>query len=382
MALGRKGTKISKTLSMLVFGEQGCRKSSFSAEAIALTRPDGQPMRVLVIDSEFGGIDEALEMKAEQYGVDLDNTYVIYTESYTEILEILDKVKNKETLYYYNEDGSESDEEVLDADGNPFMPDFIILDGSTVVYNASSIALARLSERRNKVKAKAKGLTAEETFVAVANSNLELRDYAKLNKEYSQNLILKLISTGCHHIITARETDEKQSVKTDDDKIQSIPTGRKIPDGFKGMQYNVGTVIRLYTNELGEVEGFIDNKDRTRTFAPSTVIEEPTLLAWQTVIDKNADRKKVSFNPRFENAVEKEFEREMKECDLISSDKTNEAPLTVEQYHGLIKEAIDSLAPQNKKAVANKIKEAGLTIKYTDINDLEQLKTFYEIVTK
>ena len=179
MAVGRKGTKISKTLSMLVFGEQGCRKSSFSAEAIALKKPDGTPMKVLVIDSEFGGIDEALEMKAEQYGVDLENVYVVYSESYTEIMDILDKVKNKETLYYYDEDGSESDEEVLDADGNPFMPDFIILDGSTVVYNASAIALTKFSEKRAKVKAKAKGLTAEETVVSVQGAGLELKDYNK-----------------------------------------------------------------------------------------------------------------------------------------------------------------------------------------------------------
>ena len=382
MAVGRKGTKISKTLSMLVFGEQGCRKSSFSAEAIALKKPDGTPMKVLVIDSEFGGIDEALEMKAEQYGIDLENVYVVYSESYTEIMDILDKVKNKETLYYYDEDGSESDEEVLDADGNPFMPDFIILDGSTVVYNASAIALTKFSEKRAKVKAKAKGLTAEETVVSVQGAGLELKDYNKLNKERSQELILKLISTGCHHIVTARETDEKQSVKTDDGKIQSIPTGRKIPDGFKGMQYNVGTVIRLYTNDLGEVEGFIDNKDRTRTFAPSTVIEEPTLLSWQGVIDKNADRKKMVLNPTFSSAIDKEFEREVKESKMDNVVDNNEAPLTVEQYHGLIKEAIDSLSPQEKKTVASKVKEAGLSIKYLDIKDLEQLKTFYSIVSK
>lgn len=382
MAFSRKGTKIQKTLSLLVFGEQGCRKSSFSADAIALTRPDGKPMRVLVIDSEFGGIDEALEMKAEMYGVDLDNTYVIYTESYTEIMDILDKVKNKETLYYYDEDGNESDDEVLDADGNPFVPDFIILDGSTVVYNASAIALTKFSEKRAKVKAKAKGLTAEETVVSVQGAGLELKDYNKLNKERSQELILKLISTGCHHVVTARETDEKQSVKTDDGKIQSIPTGRKIPDGFKGMQYNVGTVVRLFTDEMGEVKGFIDNKDRTRTFAPNTNIEEPTLLAWQSVIDKNADRKKVSLNPTFAEAIDKEFEREVKESKMDSQSVSDDAPLTVEQYHGLIKEAIESLAPQNKKTVAGKIKDAGLSIKYLEITDLNDLKKFYDIVTK
>lgn len=382
MALGRKGTAIQKTLSMLLFGEQGCRKSSISAEAIALTKPDGKPMRVLFIDSEFGGLDEVLEMKSEQYDVDLENTYVIYTESYSEIMGILDMVKNNEDFYYYDEDGTIGDELVLDADGNPFRADFVVLDGTTVIYNASSIALTKFSEKRAKVKAKAQNKSAEETLVSVQGAGLELKDYNKLNKERSQELILKLISTGCHHIVTARETDEKKSVRTDDGKIQSVPTGRKIPDGFKGMQYNVGTVVRLYTDEFGDIKGYIENKDRTRTFEPNTIIDVPSLLMWQGVIDKNANRQRVNLNPTFANAIEKEFEKEMEENNLDTDVVDGSKELSVEQYQKVIEEVVNGLSPQQKKTLSPKLKEFGLTPNYKGYTEVDKLKKFLEVVSK
>ena len=381
MAKARKGGNIQKTLSILAFGEQGTWKSSLGAEAIALKRPDGKPMRVLFIDSEFGGVDEAIESKAEQFNVDLDNTYVIYTESYTEIMGILDKVAKKEDFYEYDEDGNETDEVVLDAEGKPFRPDFIVLDGTTVVYNASAIALTKFSEKRAKVKAKAQGKTAEETLVSVQGAGLELKDYNKLNKERSQELILKLISTGVHHYVTARETDEKVSVKTDDGKIQSIPTGKKIPDGFKGMTYNVGTVLRLFINDMGEVNAFVDNKDRTRTFEQNTIIENPSLLMWQSVIDKNSGRKRIEMTPTFSSSIDKEFEREMKE-NKITNDTSDDKELTASQYHEIIKETLQSMSPQKKKTVAPLIKKAELPIKYEELTDIEKLKQYLEILSK
>lgn len=384
MAVSRKGNNIQKTLSLLLYGEQGTRKSTMCAEAIALKKEDGSPMKVLFIDAEFGGLTDALEAVADKHGVNLDNSYVVYTESLTEIMDLLDKVRNKEDLYYYDEDGTETDEVVLDADGKPFRPDVICLDGTTIIYNAASIALTRFSEKRAKVRAKAKGLTAEESYVSITSAALELKEWSKLNKEYSQNLILKLIATGCHHIVTAREVDEKQQVKTSDGQITSIPTGKKVPDGFKGMQYNVGTVVRLFVDEMGDVKGMIDNKDRTRTFAPNTEIDEPSLLMWQSVIDKNAGRKKVDITPTFSNSIEKEYERELGECGIsLETDKESvEKELTPAEYHLAIKSQLESLKPDVKKAAGAKIKAAGLTLKYTEITDVAKLKQFMEIISQ
>lgn len=383
MAKARKGSSIQKTISILAYGEKGTWKSSLGCEALALKRHDGKPMRVLIVDSEFGGVDSALEAKAKQYGFDPDNAWVVYTESYSEILGLFDKVKNKEPFYTYDDEGNETEEVVLDADGEEFHPDFIFFDGTTVVYNASSIAKVKFSEKRAKVKAKLQDKSAEETLVAVQGADLEFKDYKKLNVEMSQELILKLISTGVHHYITARETDEKQKVKVVDtitgkEKTENVPTGKKIPEGFKDMEYNVGTVMRLFINEFGQVNAEIINKDRTGVFEPNSIIEEPTLTAYQQIIDGNKGKKKVEVNPTFKEAIDKEYEKELEENNISTKEGENE--LTVEGYHAEIKSTLQGLSPQKKKMVAGELKKSGFSPKYAEIRDIEKLKKYLNIV--
>ena len=382
MAKSRKGNQVQKVLSILAYGEQGTWKSSVGVEALALKNPDGSPMKVLVIDAEFGGVDTALEEKSKKYGFNPENAYIVYTESYTEVMDLLDKVKKNEPFYYYDEEGNEiieDGEEVKDADGNVFHPDFILLDGTTVIYNASSIALTKFSEKRAKVKAKAQKKTAEETLVAVQGAGLELKDFNKLNKERSQELILKLIATGKHHYVTAREVDEKVSVKTDDGKFQSIPTGKKIPDGFKGMGYNVGTVLRLFINDMGGVSAYVENKDRTGTFEQNTVIDEPSLLMWQSVIDGNKGKEKVEMNPSsFRESIEKEYNKELEESNL--SNENDE--MSLEDYYSLIKDSLASMPKDKKQTIANKIKTSGLPMKYETLTDIDKLKKYVEIVSE
>lgn len=383
MAKSRKGNSVQKTLGILAYGEQGTWKSSLGCEALALKKADGTPMKVLIIDSEFGGVDSALDFKASKYGFNPENAYIVYTESYTEILSLLDKVKNKEQFFYYDDNGTESEEVVLDSEGKEFHPDFIFLDGTTVVYNASSIAKVKFSEKRARVKAKIADKNAEETLVAVQGADLEFKDYKKLNTEMSQELILKLISTGVHYYVTARETDEKKKVTvfdpvTNKNKTENVPTGNKIPDGFKGMEYNVGTVLRLFINEMGEVNAQVMNKDRTMVYEPNSIIEEPTLLAWQSVIDGNKGKSKVEMNPTFDKAIEKEYEKELEENNISKEDKVDE--LTVTGYHDLIKKTLISLNPTKKKTVATKIKSANLPMKYEEIQDIEELKKYMSLL--
>ena len=54
------------------------------------------------------------------------------------------------------------------------------------------------------------------------------------------------MSSGVHCITTAREKDETKNIKTDDGQFQSVATGKKIIDGFKGLEYNANTVIRTF----------------------------------------------------------------------------------------------------------------------------------------
>lgn len=378
MARARKGGNIQKTLSFLTFGEKGTWKSTIGAEAAALKRADGKNMRVLIFDAEFGGMDSAVERVLETHPeINSDDIYIVYTESYTEVMAYLDKIINNKPFYELDDEGKETDDIVLDSEGKQFNPDFIVVDGTTVIYNASSIAKLKFSEKRAKVKADKDQLTGLARTVKIEGADLEVKDYKSLNMQMSQEFILKLLATGKHHYITAREVDEKKSVRGDDGKFQSIPTGKKIPQGFKDMEYNVGTVIRLYIDEeFSDVRGQIVNKDRTNTFMQNELIDSPTLLAWQEVINKNVGKEKVKVSPTFSESIEKELEGELGKSGLLNSEDLK----TPEQFHAKIAEILSSLSQQDKKKKGEEIKAEKLPMTFKKVFDIDILKKYVEVL--
>ena len=69
-------------------------------------------------------------------------------------------------------------------------------------------------------------------------AGMELKDYQQLNFK-GQSLILDLNATGVSYIVICREKDETETKLVNGSSV-SVSTGRKIPDGFKGQEYNVG----------------------------------------------------------------------------------------------------------------------------------------------
>ena len=93
MAVGRGGSAVQTKLGFLIYGEQGCWKSSLALELMKFTREDGKPFRVLFIDPEQGSVDTYLE-KYQEAGYDLKNIYIIYTQSISEVKEFIRRAKN------------------------------------------------------------------------------------------------------------------------------------------------------------------------------------------------------------------------------------------------------------------------------------------------
>ena len=106
-------------LAFLIFGEQGTWKSSLCLDFAKMKRPDGTPFRVLYIDAESGSIDDRLDLLEEE-GFNLENIYIVYTQSLKEVQQYLKKIANKEPFYELDDDGNETEEIVTDADGNSF----------------------------------------------------------------------------------------------------------------------------------------------------------------------------------------------------------------------------------------------------------------------
>lgn len=379
MAKARKASVTQSKLGMILYGEQFTGKSTMAMQLAYFKRPDGKPFRVLYLDPETGSIDDYLG-ELEANGVDLENIYIVYTQSLGEVREYIAKVKNGEELYVLDEEtGDETDEVLLDADGEPFRADAIVVDGTSILNLTTKQGLIEFSKKRNKVKADKDGLVGDARLVKIEGAGMELKDYQTINFK-GQDLILDLMASGVHYIVTARETDEKETIKQADGSTMSVTTGRKIPDGFKGMTYNVKTEVRMFRNEDGIVCAHV-KKDRTHTHEDNIIIEDPTLVDWQAVIDKTADKKAFVVKNDLTKAVDVEQSIYSKEIlgkvgEPANEEFAEENSLGVD-IEAMKKEIIakrNALPPMEKKAMKEKLEAEGLPTAYKNVTDAAVLQ--------
>ena len=385
MATGRGGNKIKTRLGFLLYGDYGTWKSSFCLESLKLKNEDGRPFRVLFIDPENGGVDTYLD-KYEEAGIDLRNIYIVYTQSLTEVEEFIKKAKDGEDFYEFDEDGNETDEVYLDADGNPFRPDMIVVDGATLLYVAKQQSIVEFSKKRATVRANKNEITGMAKEVAIEGASLEVKDYNTLKFD-GQNLILNLLASGKHFAVTAREKDEKESYKDKNGEIKMMATGRKIPDGFKDVAYNCKTVIRMFKDDDGIIKGLVDQKDRTLVHQQNEIIIEPSILDWQEAIDKNKGKKDFTVANNMGSAIEKELKAVEKDNakfdDELNAEKGSDTELTTaDDYKEAIKETISKLSQTEKSKKQTEIANVGLPKAYQKLTDIEDLKKYYNIVSK
>lgn len=392
MARGRIASKTKKKLNFLCFGDTFSGKSTFVSQFAYMHNEDGSPMRVLYIDAESGSIDMYLD-EMEENGVDLQNIYILYTQSLGEVLDYIEKVKNNEDFYEIDEDGEETDIVVTDADGRPFRADAIVIDGVTVLHTAVQQGLLEFSKKRARVRADSNGLVGDEKLVAIEGSSLEIRDFGNI-KFKAANLCLALLGTGVHSAITCREEDEKVSVKGSNNQFSSVATGKKIPSGFKGIDYNMHTVVRFYRDDDNNVMANVI-KDRTGVH-PNEILDDPTLLDWQVVIDGNKGRKDFVLKNSLDTAVE--TEQEIYSAEIMSNatkslsksemekEKAKAAGVSVacdaSTLQNQIKVAIKGLSPVEKKAMQTKLTENNLPVQYNKVTDVSVLQQILEIITE
>lgn len=389
MAKARSAAVTQAKLNMIIYGEPFTGKSTLAMQLAYFKRTDGKPFRVLYLDPESGSIDDYLE-SLEQNGVQLANIYIVYTQSLGEVRQYIGKVKNNEDFYELDDDGNETDDVVVDADGLPFRADAIVVDGATILNLTTKQGLVEFSKKRNKVKADKDGLIGDARLVKIEGAGMELKDYQTVNFK-GQDLILDLMASGVHCITTARETDEKTQIKLPDGTTNSVSTGRKIPDGFKGMDYNAKTVIRTFSDkETGQICAYV-NKDRTGIHKANEIVEDPTLLDWQSVIDKTASRGSFVLKNDLTKAVDVEQDIYSKEILGGVSNPTNES--TVDNNTGLdtnelstIKDKIvaklKSLDPVKKADVRKLLNENGLPDAFKNVSDIAILNKVWEVVSK
>lgn len=377
MATARKGSAIKSKLNMLLYGANFSGKTTLAMQAALLKREDGKNFRVMVFDTESGGATESIDAVVEQ-GANPDDIYCIYTQSVSEIKEYIKKIANNEPIYDIDENGDELDTVVTDSEGNPFKPDLILIDSTSVLKMTTQNSLINLSQKRNKIKSEKAGATAEEKYVAVAGAGMELKDYNKLATT-GQDLVLSLMSLPCSVILTSREKDETVSQKDSDGRIASVATGKKTFDSFKGIDYNVKTIIHMYKDEdTNEICAYVE-KDRTKVHEFGETIINPSLLDYQVIFDKSIGRKEFNVQNNFDKAVEtdeKILEKEILGDDASSNSSSKSPKELVAEINALLK----SVPMEKKKEIREIVKGNNLPDNFAKITDTEILNQILSVV--
>lgn len=368
----RVADKIQTKLVTLLFGATFSGKTTLGLQLADFKREDGKPFRLLAIDAEGGGMDDAVE-DLQDRGIDTRNVQIFYTQSLKELTAVLDKIKHHEVFYAYDEDGNETDEPLLDADGENFFPDAILIDGTTIFRLTSEMGLLELSKKRNTIKADKDGLIGTERFVKIQGADLEFKDYKKL-AQAGQNLVLDLMALGINVVLTAREKDITVQKMDKNGQMVSVATGEKTFDSFKGIDYNVKTILHMYQDsESGQICAKVI-KDRTKVHKAGEILEDPTLTDWQTVIDKNANKKKFILQNDLNKAVEIEqemYEKEAMELHnaITSTSETSDNSAELDSLRAQIISTRNALTPVKKSEAKKALEEKGLPLKYKEVTD-------------
>lgn len=377
MATARRGSAIRTKINLLLYGAPFSGKSTLAMQAALLKRPDGKNYRVLVFDAENGGTDESIDAVVSQ-GAHPDDIYVLYTQSVSEIKQYIKRIADNEPIYMLNDDGTESDEILTDSEGAQFVPDVVILDGTSVLKMTTQNSLINLSQKRNKIKAEKANLSVEEKYVAVAGAGMELKDYNKLATT-GQDLVLSLMSLPCSVILTSREKDETVSQKDAEGRIASVATGRKTYDSFKGIDYNCKQIFRMYKDEAtNEICAYVE-KDRTGVHTFGEVLIDPSLLDYQEMLDKSSSNRAFNVRNDFDKAVatdQKIMEKEVLGPDANYTSGVRAPKEIVDEINAIIK----ALPMPEKQALRSKLKENNLPDSFAKITDVELLNQILDFV--
>ena len=387
MAQARRGGQIQSKLGFLIYGNKGTWKSSLAAELGDMLNENGEKMKVLYIDTENGSIDDLLNQKAAE-GIDVSNIYVVYTTSFEEVADFIKQAKsaNAKTPIvnrYIDDSGKVVNEPLANEDGSYFIPDAIVVDSLSVLYDSQVQAITQFSQKRAGVRANRNGLVGAEKAVAIEGAGMEIKDYQTLDFR-GKELVLDLMASGKHFVVTAREKAVKQSVKGENGQIQMVDTGEVVPQGFKQVDYNVKTVLHTKVDEDGTVIAIVEDKDRTRVKNQGEIIQNPTLLDWQGVVTNNVDKKEFLVKNSLQEGIEKEIEYQVKSVVENSGGMIDESDFDtkLESLKVEMKDIINKLRANKDKTVMSKlsklyddnnIKEKNPD-KYKDLESLQKVK--------
>lgn len=384
MAQIRRGGQIQSKLAFLIYGDKGTWKSSLALEFAKMKNEKGEPMKVLYIDTEESSIDDYLDNLAAE-GIDINNIIVAKTKSFEETLNLVKQAKDvspTKPMKIINTDdfGAKETIEITNEDGSAWIPDAIVIDSLTVLYNQLVQALLDMSQRRAGQRANKQGLMGADKTLAIEMAGLEIKDYQTIAHR-GQELILDLMASGKHFAVTARQKEIKEQAIDDQNKFQTISTGKYQPEGFKEVEYNVKTVLHTF-NEDGKTYAVVEDKDRTGVKKQNEKIESPSLLDWEVVIRKNVGKKEQPIRNTVAESIEADISAIQDKLVAETGEEIVQKSDFDPELNSLKTEISNMIAKLPKSNIRKELKDecdsynipAGAFMSITDINQLRKMK--------
>jgi hypothetical protein len=181
------------------------------------------------------------------------------------------------------------------------------------------------------------------------------------------------MATNINWVVSAREKKETQSVKVNG-SIQSIETGKLVSDAFKGAEFNTSTLVRLFRDEDDpDTVKMQVLKDRSKTWAVGQIVENPSLLDMQPMIDKHSGKNVVIKNT-MDQAVETEMKIYQQKAGITdtenSNETTNEKPISdIDILRKQIKSNHSKMNPDQRKSFSDKLKAENIPTSLSKIDD-------------
>lgn len=393
MAQGMVLNKTASKIAMLILGELGQRKSETALGIAKLKRPDGKPFRVLYIDPEMGSVVDRAERWERDFNIDMKNVYLLYTQSMAEVAEYIDKAKNNDTFYVLDENGEETDEVLLDADGKPFVFDAIVVDGLQLLKDSVNMALlevakdrvdVRIEEKQNNKKGNPVEISDKKKKVLRGNISLEPKDYGLINNEGTK-LILKLLSSNKHFICTSfakdATVDDEAGRKDGFGNILKHKTGKLLADSFKGCEKYVKTILCLSVDDFNNLSVYVQDKDRTETFMANTFVENFDMTMLQPIVLKSANAVPIknSYEQSFHDNAKTCFGEEENKKNVISKTSTETTVNDVTTLRAKIVNILNNSDSVKSKRIKSELKQNGFgnPTKMESLEELEKCWQFF-----
>lgn len=276
----------STTVSMktMIYGKEGTHKSNTAIQFATLKNMNGKPLKVLALDFEYRSYEGFNEAWVESKGVDFRNICEIRTRDFSVITKLCDLFVKGQPIPVLDEDDKFTKEYELDAEGNPFVADVLIMDSISVIHDLLVEGRSEIVKKRTNIKILKEGLFGDEKELALENAGMQFLDYAKLKSKALKMVRDLQAVTGKHVVYVARAKDAKES-KLVNGKMEQIDLGYEVMDAtsFKFLPYEVSLIIHT-KNEKG-VTLYEIEKDSTGVKQQGEVLSEFDMKGYESYIN-------------------------------------------------------------------------------------------------